>query len=503
MKKKLLKIGACVLAAACFLGVGVFAACQSMGDLVPEKYGEWEGNYIYLGNGRCKTTGEDFERLVKTVETDGKQYTVSKCLSAQNKGNETYMVLECVYGQETEQETIFCLVKYDIDTHEQTLLHKNCEYAVTEYDKEYMDEYRPQEIQGIYEEYISLQGYKKRDGYDSKVWYTVDFEGNIVHPQTDDFEYWETLPNGYLVYEKRSETESNVETDYGLYYKKDPLSESIFVHQYRGSMTFYSDWYYVDENGVQGILIEERSRQYQEEYSRLQTLAFFDFSTNTLQTVGNLGSFAKLYDCRYLKTYDYTQVTYKESIREANTAKVQTDNVLYQIVYDKTGARLEEIEAFKDDRDITFYGMQGNELLYDESWFSDWRGCDYGGREWAYYVKDLETGEKREVEREEMTRLEDDFAAAYERTKGVTVGKYTYFIHEEEVDHGMMSSDYTAYMLKRYDAETEEIEVMQLWSEDANDSMTEQYGHYCHELWFGELNKYYEALFDVYSFRVA
>ena len=26
------------------------------------------------------------------------------------------MMLECVYGQETEQETIFCLVKYDIDT---------------------------------------------------------------------------------------------------------------------------------------------------------------------------------------------------------------------------------------------------------------------------------------------------------------------------------------------------------------------------------------------------
>ena len=40
------------------------SACEdpTFEELIPESYGAWEGNYIYRGNVRSKTTGENPER---------------------------------------------------------------------------------------------------------------------------------------------------------------------------------------------------------------------------------------------------------------------------------------------------------------------------------------------------------------------------------------------------------------------------------------------------------
>ena len=90
--KRLLSIGISIFFS---LGVACMAACQTMGDVVPEEYAEWDNNYVYRGNGRSKTTGEDYEQLVNSVEIEGENYTVLACADFEIKGDDVYMILAC------------------------------------------------------------------------------------------------------------------------------------------------------------------------------------------------------------------------------------------------------------------------------------------------------------------------------------------------------------------------------------------------------------------------
>ena len=91
MKKKMMAITAGLLAC-CTLGAG----CQihrTFSSLVPEEYGAWDNYYIYHGNVRSKTTGENGENLVTSVELDGKNYTVNSCDDSAIVGDDIYMCL--------------------------------------------------------------------------------------------------------------------------------------------------------------------------------------------------------------------------------------------------------------------------------------------------------------------------------------------------------------------------------------------------------------------------
>ena len=77
-RSKRLWTGLIILATLC---VGcVLAGCDSLYDVAPKEYGAWDGNYIYLGNVRCKTTGEEEERLIERVEKEGVSYEVTHTL---------------------------------------------------------------------------------------------------------------------------------------------------------------------------------------------------------------------------------------------------------------------------------------------------------------------------------------------------------------------------------------------------------------------------------------
>ena len=111
------------------------SACQTMEDVIPETYGEWEQNYLYRGNGRTKTTGEDYEKLVETVEIDGASYNAIYCLDSKIHGDDMYMLLVCQKGGEDltvryytgggwkyRLDVVHCLVSYNIKDKTQKLL---------------------------------------------------------------------------------------------------------------------------------------------------------------------------------------------------------------------------------------------------------------------------------------------------------------------------------------------------------------------------------------------
>ena len=63
--KKMTTITAGLLAF-CVIGAGC-QIHQTFDNLVPEEYGAWENYYIYHGNVKSKTTGEDSAYLVTEV----------------------------------------------------------------------------------------------------------------------------------------------------------------------------------------------------------------------------------------------------------------------------------------------------------------------------------------------------------------------------------------------------------------------------------------------------
>ena len=154
-KKTKNKIWTSVLAIC--MSLGVFSACgQDMEDIIPQTYGAWENHYIYRGNGRCKTTGEDYEKLVESVIIDDSYCRVYSCEDFEILGDDLYMILSCDKPRNSQSfySEMYCFVRYDIKDKTQTVVFTDSNVRIGELD--YF--YRPYEIEAIYEDCIVLYG---------------------------------------------------------------------------------------------------------------------------------------------------------------------------------------------------------------------------------------------------------------------------------------------------------------------------------------------------------
>ena len=86
MRKRKLLVGLSVVLAITACGCNVE-------DFIPDSYGASDGNYLYIGNGRTTTTGENFEMLVSEIQEDGYTYKVSSCLDYGYSGDNAALLL--------------------------------------------------------------------------------------------------------------------------------------------------------------------------------------------------------------------------------------------------------------------------------------------------------------------------------------------------------------------------------------------------------------------------
>ena len=508
--KKLLAIGLSIF----FLfGVACIAACQTMADVVPQEYGEWDNNYVYRGNGRSKTTGEDYEQLVDSVEIEGENYTVLACADFEIKGDNMYMVLACQeawknppatqYTKEVWEKDFdltYCLAVYNIADKTQKVL--TTDTVVEEGTLKYY--YRLTDVEVVLDEAIVLRGVRADDERFSsrkEVWYTVDLEGNMLNPcleNGEEWAYYEWFSDEYLV-----GNVYNTETElYELSYRKGDLSEPVIMFTYSNRYNY--SWAYVEENGVQGVLFQKYYRSENKNVYNdyiLSSIEFYNFATNKKSEIfiDQRAEFFGNYN--YLRTRSYQTIEYTEFLWEKKTAKVETDNALYRIVYDENGIHLEEFFDLTEKHNYTIYEVHEDKLLYWERWYQDAGGCNcFGGSQTRYVIHDLASDKITEIEFEEVAGLEDEWSVLYEKEKGIVVGQYTYFLHEEEFKPFMGSASY-GYLLKRVNNQTNEVEVMQCWHEDKGYDSGELTLKYCEELWF-TCGSYYNQEFNFYEFTV-
>lgn len=477
--------------ALCICSVCLYSGCLS--SIVPTQYGEWEGNYVYRANGRATTTGEAFETLVKQVEIDGETLDVTNCLSYDFLQEDMYMVLSCK-GKTKDDVAQNCLVKYNVKNKTQTLI---CDDFTQQVDGEEFS-YQLMEIACLNEEDLYVFGYQSSISAQGntameKIVIRLSCQGEILGVIQDVFTEWEQVSaQCFLRHEWSFETREHT-----LYVRDGFYAEPILVQQWAGENEYYYNWKYVEKNGVRGILLCYYQQSAQET-DQLKSISFFNLADHTLCEVAKINNHSSWFGEEYIKTFSYTQTTYKKGyLTEEIATSVQTDNTLYRLHYTQSGVRLEKVLDFAKSCDVFIYDIAGEKLLYRTSWWESARGCQEGGKRHHYYEYDFSTGGQTLVENEDV----DDISARYReenaKATGVTVGEYTYFIQEEQVATNMMLNRGTALIFKRYNKQNGEVETLQLWLEDG-DAPTSEDLKYCKEFWLENLQE--DRRFQVFPY---
>ena len=91
-------------------------SCVSYEEIKPNEsdYATWDGNYIYYGNKRCKTTGEKEETLIEYVDYEEVRYYVEDTIDFCYIDNVIYFIFAASTNKDLEDFDSTLFVKYII-----------------------------------------------------------------------------------------------------------------------------------------------------------------------------------------------------------------------------------------------------------------------------------------------------------------------------------------------------------------------------------------------------
>ena len=485
MKRKLKTLSAFILACCTFM-----VGCQSFDDLIPEEYGEWDNHYIYRGNVRSKTTGEDFEYLVTEVEYGSISYEVQSCADYTIAGDDIYMCLNLTSQQQGLLYTNG-IVKYNVQSKTQEVLCVYEELPTQSEGAGTQITYNPYAIEGLSSEGLLLQGQKESATYaedgtreeytNQSVYYLVDFEGNVVKDAVFNYNYFAKVNDTYY-----SNTDYK-DDKWNFYYVTLDMQEPKLVCQKPIGDDYQTT--FVEKNGAVGFLISTLLKpQDGTGNTQLSKLEFYNIKTDTLTTLYEGTRFVKWIEIpqnEYFVSYDYETISYqyREGLfkpKQEASVEMKTNCVVHQITYSEQGVKCETFQHFGQRKDITDIRavVSDGKLLAKLVWYEDARGCAFGGMQSGNYEINLVTGKQESLDSEEFKAAEDEYFGYYARQTGKTCGDYVYYLQKEELSAFMSGSSY-AYLLQRYNTKSEKTEVMQLWHED----YSREGEKCCEEMW--------------------
>lgn len=190
----------CIFAVALVLIVLPSCDCTtSVADLTPDpsEYCEWDGNYIYRGNMRAKTTGEDVELLLSSVEINGEIYDIGAITSRSKYrfvDNNTLIFLASVNKRTVEQPLSYTdqkedekqiksiIVRYSLKEKTHEILHVSYNYdfdyySIKKYDPELGIVVVANGWEFVYIHYLEGEEFEPLDGKDT---YYTNLIGDYV-----------------------------------------------------------------------------------------------------------------------------------------------------------------------------------------------------------------------------------------------------------------------------------------------------------------------------------
>lgn len=461
---KMKKLFSLTTATVLLLCSGTFFGCKELSDIAPTSYGAWDGNYIYRGNVRSKTTGEDSEYLVTELTIDGVDYQVTGttdfayyeediylCLTvASNGGDEqpdmgdegivTYDVLPPV---EDEPIEIFsCFVRY-------SPLDKSTEVFRVGSSAWY-------NIFTVQEEGVVLKG---GDG-----WVMLDHIGNVIDADASEYA-------NYRYYGKNKEYIVDKNGNEWLY---RTWEQEEFVKFHEGD---FDELRLLDKGEVKGFLIIDNAA-YNGYAIGAQSAWFYDFARGETTTFlsQNEGRCFKLsmqanrdyFITSEKKEFPYTARMGRDQVELSETLHVNCK--LYKIDWSANGVTFEHVYNFDGNmanKDFTeMYPKEDGNLYFKAKWVKIGGGCrGESGVQTTSYQLNPKTG-KLLVKSFSTSSASND-EPIYENA--VECGKYIYFSDGESYGGGLWAHGHATYYIKRYDEETGEETVMQFWIEEGGE----------------------------------
>lgn len=475
-----------VVALAAFVLVGCFAGC-SFSDLVPEEFGAWENNYIYRGNVRSKTTGEDWSYLVTEVTEGDKAYEVVSCNDHAISGDDIYMCLSLDDKATAEVESVGGIVRYNVREKTQENVSVGLCVVRFETDGEQCEEttwsYEPYHIEKLFESELLLYGQRtEENGASESLYYRVDLEGKLTEERSYDYSDCTRVGEDHYMQIRTDENGA-----VSLYYLTWGMTEPAYVCSLEG----VTKTEFVDKEGAQGFLLtSEYTDETDKEKRACKKVEFVGLSggkTEIYDGLKNAFTWCAYPENEYFLTAESKQITYMHKDSFFGKATEQTrwvwqNCVLHKVDYAESGVTVETVYTFESDKEVTLFGVKEGKIYLNTRWYENARGCSGGGAKGASYTLDLDSKKLKRVSvgySVEAMQYSADMIDYRARQEGVVYGNYVYYINKETYGP-LLDKKSTAYFLERYDQEKKKTETMQIWS---SNTYQPEGAKFCEQMW--------------------
>ena len=455
MKKKFLSVVLAILMACLCFGLnGCGKTYPSLQELVPLKYGEWEGNYLYFANMRSKTTGEDPETLVENVQIEEKDYRVK---SVEDVAYYEDLIILCFYVKEI-------LATEDVEEQQEPSV-KNCVVLYDVFHKTSKLVYVAQESRLVADWIYQVESEEIILCNDLN-WFKIDFDGNLLIDYQANFRNYNTytIYQNYYVVKRVRDKISYTTLDDGEF-------KTIYEYQYTGRDSSVT---YNEIQGRKGFLIQtfKFQKDYYESISAMGSKAknsyalhFYDLET------GVLSEFLSFSDDKHCAVQGDYFVVGEEYYIRWKTGNYEWDDVmaknceLYRMDYVGDG-KFQKTKLFTFNGEyakmnfLDFAITEKGNLKFDAEWIATTRSCSQRevGRIDERYLFNVSTNELKDYN-PSVDKVE---SSSYPQSEHVSCGVYEYDLFYESYRDENGAGD--AYCLMRYNTELDEWETLQFWT---------------------------------------
>jgi len=419
-------------------------SCRSFDIVNPKTYGKWDNNYMYLGNMKCQTDGENEEYLVESIEYNEIKYIVSSCLSYLIRNKNIYMILNVRDDTLNDNNTV--LVEYNcVDTKYRILFFEGYH--------QYNDSnayYNLFDILELYDDSIILYVNKRTDEHGFKSDYiAIDYSGNIIKEEING-KVTRRLENGYLIYYDY-ETKT-------LYYRENYFNDEKTIIKFNGT-EYHNllDFEVIENENTYGLSFKVKT-------SKETKLYFYSFNLGKMVESIAINNNV-VANNKYIYKYETKEVNYFSFFNANGKETVHINNSLYKINYSDSGLSYTFVYDFNENNVIDDFGVYFDEIIMfsEEKYY--YPSCEHksGGYFTDYYQYNLKTEKLEKIDKDEFESVSLKWSILDESSKAtIECNEYKYFIYVDYVQAFMTNKNDT-YTLERLNTKTNEIEAMQFF----------------------------------------
>lgn len=330
-----------------FINLSFVSSCKIQDNITPkpEDYTEWDGNYFYYANYRCKTDMTEEEEYLSSVIIDDIEYKISSVEHYKFDENRVHMIAnikdESVANENIKyvEHTIYLIYSFETEQVEYVYRPK-----ITD-----NDEIKLYKILSIGNEYTIFQGFSE----------IIKLEHNTNKIKKEACKTYE-VNYGYIVIEKENKLFTSTCDDFKF--------KLIEYYDTKQNITF--DYFIQNINGRVLLQILESSEElFENDKLWVNSLTYYDFENNKSFELLKFSDRKRIsMDNNYKKTEMFiigeekcvnysTNGTLNPNIIQK---KYIDNNVLYTVVVNETDVQLKPLYTFPVGYEYSIYKFEDN-----------------------------------------------------------------------------------------------------------------------------------------------